>query len=199
MAEGFSISDWLKKAKEDPKMVAQPFMIIGAVAFMGYKFLYAPKVLEIAKELKKNKGVEAEIKKVETAIENVEDIKLNIEDRKSKWVAAQKLCYRKSEMTSFLRRIRELAQKAGIEVKSVSPQPITPLQVGKVSVERFPVSFFYTGDLVKIGIFLRLLELEEKITFLSIPPLLPNASGAFEVEFVPTTILVPDQMVSSEP
>jgi Tfp pilus assembly protein PilO len=197
MAEGVSISDWLKKAKEDPKLALQPFLIIGAVAFMGYKFLYAPKTIEIAKELKKSKGVADQIKKVETAIENIEDIKLNIEERKAKWTASQKLCYRKSEMTSFLRRVRELAQKAGIEVKSVNPQPISQMQVGQVSVEKFPVSFFYTGDLVTIATFLRLVELEEKISFLSIPHLLPNASGSFEVEFVPTTILVPDQMVTT--
>lgn len=193
MAEEFNISDWLKKAKEDPKVAAQPLVIIAAIAFMGYKFLYAPKVVELGKELKKNQRVEADIKTVESAVENLEDIKLDIEDKKAKWTEAQKLCYRKSEMTSFLRRVRELAQKAGITIKSVNPQAITPLQIGQVSVERFPVSFFYSGDLIQMGTFLRLVEMEEKVTFISIPPLTPNASGVFEIDLTPTTILIPDE------
>lgn len=194
MAEELNISEWLKKAKDDPKLAAQPLLIVAALAFMGYKFLYSPKVIELNKELKRNKGVEAEIQTVESAIENLEDIKLDIEDRKAKWETAQKLCYKKAEMTSFLKRVREIAQRAGINVKSVNPQTITPTQVGKVTVENFPVSFFYSGDLVQMGTFMRLLELEEKITFISIPPLAPNASGVFEVELTPTTILVPDKI-----
>ncbi len=195
MAEEFSITDWLKKAKDDPKVAAQPLIVVAAVAFMGYKFLYSPKVIELAKELKKNKGVEGQIKTVESAVENLEEIKLDIEERKAKWAKALKVCYRKSEMTAFLRRVRELAQRAGINVKSVNPQAITPQQVGQISTEKFPVSFFYTGDLTQLSIFLRLVELEEKVTFISIPPLTPNASGLFEVELTPTTILVPDQLV----
>ncbi len=194
MAEELNISEWLKKAKDDPKLAAQPLVVVLALAFMGYKFLYSPKVIELGKEIKKNQRVEADIKTVESAIENLEDIKLDIEDRKAKWEAAQKLCYKKAEMTSFLKRVREIAQKAGINVKSVNPQTITPTQVGKVTVENFPVSFFYSGDLVQMGTFMRLLELEEKITFISIPPLAPNASGVFEVELTPTTILVPDKI-----
>jgi len=195
MAEEFNITDWLKKAKEDPKIAAQPFLVIAAVAFMGYKFLYSPKVVELGKEIKRNKGVESQIQAVESAVENLEEIKLDIEERKAKWANALKVCYRKSEMTAFLRRVRELAQKAGITVKSVNPQAITPQQVGQISTEKFPVSFFYTGDLTQLSIFLRLVELEEKVTFISIPPLTPNASGLFEVELTPTTILVPDQLV----
>jgi len=84
MAEEFSITDWLKKAKDDPKVAAQPLVIVAAVAFMGYKFLYSPKVIELAKELKKNKGVEDQIKTVESAVENLEEIKLDIEERKAK-------------------------------------------------------------------------------------------------------------------
>lgn len=202
MAEEINISEWLKKAKEDPKVAAQPLLIVAAIAFMGYKFLYSPKVLELTKELKKNKAVEAEIKTVESAVENLEDIKLDIEDKKAKWAEAQKLCYKKSEMTVFLRRVRELAQKAGIVVKSVNPQAITPAQVGQVSVENFPVSFFYTGDLVQMGVFLRLVEMEDKVTFISMPALTPNASGVFEIDLTPTTILIPDETIApatSEP
>lgn len=161
---------------------------------MGYKFLYSPKVIELTKEIKKNQRIEADIKTVESAIENLEDIKLDIEDRKAKWNLAQQLCYKKNEMTTFLRRVRELAQKAGINVKTVNPRALSSMQVGKISVENLPVSFFYTGDLVQMGIFLRLVEMEQKVTFISIPPLAPNASGVFEVELAPTTLLIPDQV-----
>ncbi|MDD3148703.1 MAG: type 4a pilus biogenesis protein PilO [Candidatus Riflebacteria bacterium] len=199
MAEEFSISDWLKKAKSDPKEAAQPLVIVLALAFIGYKFLYAPKVIELTKEIKKKQRIEADIKTVESAIENLEDIKLDIEERKSKWSKAQQLCYRKADMTAFLRRVRELAQKAGINVKTVNPQVISPLQVGKISIENFPVSFFYTGDLVQMGIFMRLVEMEDKITFISIPPLTPNASGVFEVELAPTTLLIPENLQVAPP
>lgn len=195
MAEEISISNWLKEAKEDPKVAVQPLVIVIALAFMGYKFLYAPKTVELTKELRKNKNVESEIKTVESAVENLEEIKLDIAERRAKWAASHKLCYRKSEITSFLRRIREIAQKAGITVKSVNPQAITPMQIGKISIEKFPVTFYYTGNLAQLGTFLRLIELEDKITFMEIPPLSANASGVFELELTPTTILLPDQMV----
>jgi Tfp pilus assembly protein PilO len=195
MAEEINITEWLKKAKEDPKVAAQPFMIIAGVAFAGYKALYSPKVVELTKELKKNQRLESDIKNVESAIENIEDIKLDIEERKSKFGQAQKICYRKSEMTVFLRRVRELAQQAGITVKSVNPQAIVPHQIGNITVEKFPVSIYFTGDLVQLGIFLRLIEKEEKLTFLSLPPMIPNASGTFEFDLSPTTILIPDDEI----
>ncbi len=195
MAEEFKITDWLAKAKEDPKVAAQPLLIAAAVLFGGYKGLYAPKVVELAKELKKNTALETKIKTVEEAIENIEDIKLDIEEKKSTFSKATALCYRKSEMTNYLRRIRELAQKAGIDVKSVNPQALTPLSIGTISLEKCPVSFFFSGDLVKLGTFLRLVEMEDKITFLEMPPLTPNASGTFEMDLSPATILIPDNML----
>lgn len=194
MAEEFKISEWLAKAKEDPKVAAQPLVIIAAVLFGGYKFAYSPKVVELGKELKKNQKIEADIKKVQSAVNNIEDIKLDIEEMKARFNKAKTMCYRKSDMTAFLRRVRELALKAGIEVKSVNPLPISPLSLGGMPAERFSVSFYYTGDLLKLGTFMRLVELEEKITFLNMPTLSPNASGTFEVELTPTTILLPDSM-----
>lgn len=194
MAEEFKISEWLAKAKEDPKVAAQPLIIVAAVLFGGYKFAYSPKVIELDKELKKNKKVETDIKSVQSAVNNIEDIKLDIEEKKASFNKAKTMCYRKGEMTSFLRRVREIAQKAGIEVKSVNPQPISPIAMGEIAMEKFPVSFFYTGDLTTLGTFLRLIELEEKITFLTMPTLSPNASGTFEVELTPTTILLPDSL-----
>lgn len=198
MAEAFKISDWLAKAKEDPKVAAQPLLIAAGILFGGYKGLYAPKTIELARELKKNAGIEAQIKKVKTAVDNIEDIKLDIEEKKAEFKKATGLCYRKSEMTTYLRRVRELAQLAGIEVKSVNPQPVIPITMGTITLEKFPVSFFYSGDLVKLGTFLRLVEKEEKITFLSMPALAPNASGTFEMDLTPITLLIPDSLLVNQ-
>lgn len=199
MAEGFSLSEWLKKAKDDPKLAAQPLVIVLALAFGGYKALYAPKVLELAKEEKKIKGIESSIKNLQAAADNVEDIKLDIEDKKSNFAKSLKLCYRKSEMTSFLRRVRELSAQAGIPIKSVNPQPLSQLQIGETAVEKFSVSFGFSGDLIQLATFLRLIEKEERLTFLSMPTLKPNASGTFELELTPTTILIPDELALAEP
>lgn len=198
MAEEFSITKWLAKAKEDPKVAAQPVLIVVGIFFGGYKALYAPKTIELLKQEKKTKGIEGQIKRLESAVENLEDIKLEIEEKKSAWKKARELCYRKSEVTKFLRRIRELAQLAGIPVKSVNPQTITKLNLGEISVEKLPVSIFFNGDIVKLGTFMRLLEKEEKITFMSLPTLMPNASGTFDLELLPTTILIPDELAAEK-
>jgi Tfp pilus assembly protein PilO len=198
MAEEFSISEWLKKAKEDPKVAAQPLVIVLALAFGGYKGLYAPKALELVKEDRKTKGIEASIRGVQDAVDNIEDIRLDIEDKKAALSKAIKLCYRKSEMTAFLRRVRELAAQAGIPVKSVNPQPLTQHPVAGTIIEKCPVSFTFSGDLVQLGIFLRLIEKEEKVSFVEMPTLSPNASGTFEIELKPTTILIPDELAARQ-
>lgn len=198
MAEEVNITQWLAKAKEDPKVAAQPVVIVLALFFGGYKALYAPKVVELMKQEKKTKAVEGQIKALESAVENLEDIKLDIEEKKAAFKKSTELCYRKSEITRFLRRVRELAQLAGIPVKSVNPQTISPQNLGEITVEKLPVSIFFTGDLVTLGTFLRLVEKEEKITFLTLPSLMPNASGVFELELVPTTILIPDDLVPQQ-
>lgn len=198
MAEEFSITEWLKKAKEDPKQAAQPLVIVIGVLFGGYKVLYAPKVTELVKEEKRVKAVQNQIKQAQAAVDNIEDIKLDIEDKKASFAKALKLCYRKSEMTSFLRRVRELAAKAGIPIKSVNPQPMTQLAIGEATVEKFPVTFSFSGDLIQLGTFLRLVEKEERLTFLTMPNLKPNASGTFDLELTPTTILIPDEMALNQ-
>ncbi len=195
MADEALLTNWLAKAKEDPKNAAPPVVIILALFFGGYKALYAPNTAILLKQDKATKGIEAQIKKLESAVENLEDIKLEIEEKKAQWKKTQQLCYRKSEITRFLRRVRELATLAGIPVKSVNPQQISPLPLGELAFEKLPVSIYFTGDLVTLGIFLRLIEKEEKITFLNLPSLVPNASGTFELELVPTTILIPDELV----
>lgn len=196
MAEKINITEWLAKAKEDPKLAAQPLIIIGGLFFAGYKVLYSPQTLELFRQERRTKKVVGDVQRLESAVQNVEDIKLDIQEKKQAWEDAQKSCYKKSQMTKFLRRVRELAKIAGVPIKSVNPQTITKTKVGEISVEELPVSIYFTGDLVKLGTFLRLIEKEEKITYIELPNLMPNASGTFEVELTPTTILIPDELVN---
>ncbi|MDN5279582.1 MAG: hypothetical protein PWR01_3547 [Clostridiales bacterium] len=196
MADPKSITEWLAQAKEDPKVAAQPVIIILGLFFAGYKVLYAPKTKDLERQAKRTKGVEGQIKRLESAVENLEDIKLDIAEKKDAWKKAQSFCYKKSEITKFLRRIREIAEIADVPVKSINPQSIAPMQLGEITVEKLPVSIYFTGDLVKLATFLRLIEKEEKITFLNLPNLVPNGSGTFELELTPTTILIPDDLVA---
>jgi Tfp pilus assembly protein PilO len=198
MAEQVNITEWLAKAKEDPKLAAQPVIIVAALFFLGYKFLYAPVTKKLMLQERRTKKVEGQIKRVESAADNLDDLKLEIEEKKAEWKKTQQLCYKKSEMTKFLRRIRELAELAGIPVKSINPQSISPMKMGEISVEKLPVSIYFTGDIVTLGTFLRLIEKEEKITFLSLPSLSPNASGQFELELIPTTILISDELAEEK-
>lgn len=194
MAEEINITDWLKKAKEDPKNLAPPVVIVLALLFLGHKFLYAPKTIELKKVDRNLKRIEREINGIESAVESIEDIKLDIAEKKAQLNKILKLCYKKSEMTSFLRKVRELARQAGVPVKSLNPKPIIPIKIGSIDAELFSVSFNFSGDIVQLGVFLRLLEKEEKITFNKMPNLKPNASGTFVLELTPTSILLPDNL-----
>ena len=96
MAEEFKISDWLQSAKEDPKKFAPPVIVVIAIAFVVWKFMYSPKALLIEKELKKHKGIAKERKSFENAANKLEDIKIDIEEKKKKRNEAQALCYKVS-------------------------------------------------------------------------------------------------------
>ena len=191
MAE-FSITNWLQESKEDPKKAAPILVVIVVVGFLVWKFGYSPKAAMIAKELKKNKGIERDMKNFKNAANQLEDIKLNIEEMKKKWEESQKLCYKEMERTDFLKRVRELATKSNINVKSINPLPEEEITIGVVPAKKFSVQFNYSGDLEKLLTFMRFVELEPKITFMPIPKLAPNASGTFDIALKVTTILLPD-------
>ncbi len=191
MAE-FSITNWLQESKEDPKKAAPILVVIVVVGFLVWKFGYSPKAAMIAKELKKNKGIERDMKNFKNAANQLEDIKLNIEEMKTKWGESQKLCYKEMERTDFLKRVRELATKSNINVKSINPLPEEEITIGVVPAKKFSVQFNYSGDLEKLLTFMRFVELEPKITFMPIPKLAPNASGTFDIALKVTTILLPD-------
>ncbi len=198
MAQEINITEWLAKAKEDPKLFGQPVVIALAIFFAAFKGFYSPQKVLLDKQLKKNARIEKDINKVESAVKNIEDIKLEIEEQRAKWEKTQKLFYNKIEITKFLRRVKELGNKIGLKIRSVNPQPAEPLKIGEFSAEKLPVAFSFSGDLVTLGSFLRLVEKEEKLTFLTLPPLTPNASGLFEIELQPTAVVVDPQQATPE-
>lgn len=200
MAEQFSITDWLQKAKEDPKQYAIPVVFVIGIGFAVWHFLYSPKAVQIAKEIKKNQKLTSEMKKFKDAANKLEDIKIDIEEKKKQWSDTQKLCYKELERTVFLRKVRELATKSGMNVKSVNPEPDASIQIGPIEGKKFSVNFAYSGDLTKLITFMRYVELEPHICFMNIPDLIPNASGTFDTMLSVSTILLPDtiQLQSDE-
>ena len=194
MAEGFQISTWLQESKEDPKKAAPPFIVLAGLIFAVWKFGYSPKALLINKEMKKNKTLAGEMKKFKNAANQLEDIKLDIENKKKKWEEDQKLCYKELERTVFLRRVRELANQAGINVKSINPLPDENIKISIIDAKKFSVQFAYNDDLTHLLTFMRLIELEPKISFMPIPNLKPNASGTLDLQIKVSTILLPDKI-----
>ena len=197
MAE-INITNWLQETKEDPKKALPIVAGIAAAIFLVWKFGYQPKAALITKELKKNKGIERDMKNFKNAANQLEDIKLNIEEMKERWKTSQNLCYKEMERTDYLKRIRELATKADINVKSINPLPEEEIRIGVVPAKKFSVQFNYSGNLEHLLTFMRLIELEPKICFMPIPSLKPNASGTFEMPLKVTTILLPDENISIE-
>ncbi len=194
MAEGFSISNWLQQSKEDPKKAAPPIVVLVAIIFVAWKFGYSPKAVLIDRELKKNKRLEGEMKSFKSAANQLEDIKLDIENKKKKWEENQKLCYKELERTTFLRRVREIANQSGMNVKSINPIPDEDIKISVIDAKKFSVQFNYTGDLTHLLTFMRYIELEPKISFVPIPNIAPNASGTLDTTITVSTILLPDKI-----
>ena len=199
MAEGFSISNWLQQSKEDPKKAAPPVIVLAAIIFAAWKFGYSPKAVLIDKEIKKNKKLAGEMKSFKNAANQLEDIKLDIENKKKQWEESQKLCYKELERTVFLRRVRELANQAGLNVKSINPIPDENIKVSVIDAKKFSVQFNYSGDLTHLLTFMRFIELEPKVAFVPIPNIAPNASGTIDTVLTVSTILLPDKISTDLP
>ena len=199
MAEGFSISNWLQQSKEDPKKAAPPVVVLAAIIFAAWKFGYSPKAALIEKELKKNKKLAGEMKSFKNAANQLEDIKLDIENKKKQWEESQKLCYKELERTVFLRRVRELANQAGLNIKSINPIPDENIKVSVIDAKKFSVQFNYSGDLTHLLTFMRFIELEPKVAFVPIPNIAPNASGTIDTVLTVSTILLPDKISTDLP
>lgn len=199
MAEEFSITNMLQEAKEKPAKLGIPVGAIACIGALVWFKLCAPKNVQITKQLKSNKGLVGSIKSFKSAASQLEDIKLDIEEQKQKWEENKKLCYKELEQMDFMRRVRELAVKANINVKSINPIPDENIKIGIVDAKKFSVQFAYSGDLEHLLTFMRYVELEQKVCFMPIPNLKPNASGTFDMTLTISTILLPDGISTDMP
>lgn len=188
MAGGFD--EWLVKAKADPKVAAQPVIIVVALIVLAFRFVYFPQKKLLEKDLKKHKGVLREIQNLENAVENVEDIQIEVTDLKKKWSIVEERCYLKTEAPKFIQDIRNIGKEAGLNFRSISPLPVEKKTYGTLNYELYKVRIAFEGKLGELGKFLRLVETNKKIIFLELPPLDPDASGTFRFNLVPTTLLL---------
>lgn len=195
--DNFSVLEWYYKIKSNPKDGAPIIVIMALVLFLGYKNLYAPKVQLLAREDRKLKGLQGQLNQIQSATQNADEIGLEIEEQKFRFERAKKLCYSKNDITAFLRRIRELANLSQLEIKSINPQPLAKYKIGEIETELLTVSFSFQGDIVKLAFFIRLLELEEKITFIKLPQLVTDDKGNFTLTLSPSTIIIPEDLSSS--
>lgn len=192
MAEEVSISEWLQKAKADPKLAAQPLMIILALAFMEYRFLYSPQVKNLEKENKKNAGVIRQMDDLKKATEDIDNIRLEVNELKLKKSLAEKYCYKQSEVPLFFQDLRKWGREAGIDLKSLQPSPPVAKTFETLAYEEMSVKIPFSGDLKQLGIFLRTLEKSDKIIKVDLPPLKPDASGTFKFDLNPTILVLSD-------
>lgn len=196
MLENLSLINWLEQAKSDPKIAAQPLIIIVAMFFLGWKFLYSPQKVLLTKELKRKQGIEAEIRNLEKAIEDKENIELEVADLKKQIEEARSKCYKQSEAHQFLQDIRAIAKKSNLEVRGIAPLPMVAKSLEGLNYSEFPVKITFQGNFQKLGIFLRNLELFDKVIKVDLPVLAPDASGTFKFDINPTALVVPDEFVT---
>lgn len=194
MADEFSLEDWLKKAKSDPQQAAPPIVVIVVLMFLSWKFFYSPQVVLLTKELKKNKGVEDQIKGLENAVANIEDIKIEVADLKKVREEAESVCYKKLDAPQFLQDLRKIGKSVGVDIKSLAPQPTVPKVFAEsFHYEEYPVKISFLGDFRQLGMFLRALERSPKLIGVDLPNLAPDASGQLKLDLVPTAILLPEE------
>lgn len=200
MAEGgFSIQEWLQKAKAEPKLAGPPVLAVVAIVFLAFRFLYSPQQTILTKELKKEKAIMGEITTFQNAVANIEDIKVTVNDLRKAWSEIEKRCYPKSEAPLFLQDLRALAKKAGIDLKNLSPQPSVTKTYETLTYDLYPVRIAFSGTFKDLGIFFRTLETATKTIFLDLPPLEPNPSGTFKLDLIPTTLLLEEKAAEGAP
>ena len=186
----FNFQEWLEKAKQDPKVAAQPVVVIIALIILAYKFLYLPQKVVLAKELKKNKGVQDQIRGLESAVANIEEVKMEVNDLKKSWSEVETRCYKKEEAPLFLQDLRELGKQADVNFKSITPFPAIPKTFETLSYELYPVKVMFLGNFKQLGLLLRAFEKHPKVIAIDLPTLEPDASGTFKFDLTPTTVLL---------
>lgn len=196
MAEEIKLYEWCLKAKDEPKLAAQPVIILLALVFICWKFLYSPQKAILEKERKKSKGIQDQIRELESAVANIEEIKIEVNDLKKDRLEAEELCYGKMRAPEFLQDLRRIAKQAGLELKSINPQPPVSRSFETITFEEYPVKISFNGDLKQLGIFLRLLETHKKVISINLPTLVPDASGSFRFDISPTAVMLLDQQAA---
>lgn len=190
MAEEVRLYEWCLKAKDDPKLAAQPIVILVAIIVLCWKFLYSPQKIVLEKEKKKNKAIQDQIRELESAVANIDEIKIEVNDLKKDRLEAEELCYSKPKAPQFLQDLRRLAKESGLDLKSINPQPPVPKNFETISFDEYPVKISFVGDFKQLGTFLRIIEKHKKIISISLPALLPDASGTFKFDITPTAVLL---------
>jgi Tfp pilus assembly protein PilO len=190
MAEGFNFNEWLAKAKEDPKVAAQPVVILVALILLAFRFGYSPQKVLLAKELKKHKGILRDIAGYKSAVENIEEIKLEVTDLQKNWAIVEEKCYPKQNAPLFIQDIRNIARQADLNFRSITPLPPQVKKFETLEYEIYSVKVSFQGDLKQLGKLLRLMEKHKKLIYVELPNLQPDASGTFRFDLIPTTILI---------
>jgi len=198
VADGFSLTEWIQKAKEDPKVAAQPLVVIVAILLLAYRFLYVPQRTLLDKETKKGKAILNEIKGLQSAVENIEEIKIQVNDLRKSWSEVEEKCYLKSDPQAFLQDIREIAKKVGLNIKNIAPQPTVPKTFETLNYEIYSVKISFAGSFQQLGKLLRAFESHKKLISVELPNLEPDASGTFKFDLLPSTILLPDKTPPSQ-
>ncbi|MFZ2957874.1 MAG: type 4a pilus biogenesis protein PilO [Candidatus Ozemobacteraceae bacterium] len=193
MAEVINIQEWVQKVKEDPKNAAPPIAIFFGLLFAAYKFLYAPQQVLLAKQIKANTAIERQIEDLKDKVANKEELAIEVLDLRKSRAEAESVCYKKMEAPLFLQELRRIGKTVGIDIKSINPLPPVPKVFAEsFHYEEYPVKIAFSGSFQQLGMFLRALEMSPKLISITLPPILPDASGTIKVELNPTTILIPE-------
>ncbi|MBF0542904.1 MAG: type 4a pilus biogenesis protein PilO [Candidatus Riflebacteria bacterium] len=193
MAEGFDLKEWIQQAKDDPKVAAQPLIVVLALVYFGYKYLYSPQAVALIKERAKLTGIKGEITKLTSAMANSEELKVEVIELKRIRSEIELQCYKKTEASSFMQDLRTLGKKAGLEIRNLTPLPmVQKTYLEKMNYEEFPVKILFNGDFKQLGMFLCAIETFKKKITIDLPPLVPDASGTFKFELTPTCIVLPE-------
>ncbi|MBF0408504.1 MAG: type 4a pilus biogenesis protein PilO [Candidatus Riflebacteria bacterium] len=195
--EEFNIKEWLQKAKDDPKVAAQPVVIILAVLYFGYKFFYLPQTVLLKKEKASLKTLQDQKGGLEEAVKNKENLKMEVVDLQRIRSEIEKKCYKKSESAFFMQDIRKLGKQIELDIKNITPMPPSQRKyLDLLDYEEFPVKIVFQGTFRQLGLFLRSVEKCQKKISIELPSLVPDASGTFRLELFPTCLVLPDEYYS---
>ncbi len=193
----FDPKKWLEILKEDPKQLGSVLVIIFGLLFLQYRFVYLPKNKNIQRLQRTLSSNARELQHIKDSVDSKYDMQIELAESTVEAKNALEKCYKKSEATDFFRRIPALASLAGIKLRGINPQPSKPIKLGTLDAEQLSTAIKFSGTFKELILFLRLIELEKKTTFLILPSLTTTSNNNYELELYPTTIIIPDALVNS--